>query len=125
MLAAQAAADAQQRGRPGALVDPRPETVDGEVKIVITPQLVHDIFEEYPVVATVYAENVPNEARAAPRLARRADGCAVAVRSRVLDALFPEQALQRAPRVSTLGRGAACCPSGPCFRSLPREGRRR
>ncbi|KAI5986427.1 hypothetical protein EDC04DRAFT_2589785, partial [Pisolithus marmoratus] len=51
LLLAQAAAEAQKRGRPGQLVDPRPQTVEGgEVKIVITPQLVHDIFEEYPVV---------------------------------------------------------------------------
>lgn len=61
LLAAQAAFEAQRKGRPGQLVDPRPETVDGEIKIVITPQLVHDIFEEYPVVAKAYSENVPNE----------------------------------------------------------------
>jgi transcription initiation factor TFIIH subunit 1 len=40
-------------------VDPRPETVDGEIKIKITPQLVHDIFDEYPVVAKAYIEHVP------------------------------------------------------------------
>jgi transcription initiation factor TFIIH subunit 1 len=34
--------------------------VDGDIKIVITPQLVHDIFEEYPVVARAYAETVPD-----------------------------------------------------------------
>jgi hypothetical protein len=33
----------------------------GEVKIVITPQLVHDIFDEYPVVAKAYDENVPSK----------------------------------------------------------------
>jgi transcription initiation factor TFIIH subunit 1 len=33
----------------------------GEIKIVITPQLVHDIFEEYPVVAKAYNDNVPNK----------------------------------------------------------------
>ncbi|KIM69040.1 hypothetical protein SCLCIDRAFT_1208455 [Scleroderma citrinum Foug A] len=60
LLLAEAAAEAQKRGRPGQLVDPRPQTVDGgEVKIVITPQLVHDIFDEYPVVAKAYNENVP------------------------------------------------------------------
>ncbi|KAI6045967.1 hypothetical protein EDC04DRAFT_2864884 [Pisolithus marmoratus] len=49
-------------GRPGQLVDPRPQTVEGgEVKIVITPQLVHDIFEEYPVVAKAYSDNVPSK----------------------------------------------------------------
>lgn len=62
LLLAQAAAEAQKRGRPGQLVDPRPQTVEGgEVKIVITPQLVHDIFEEYPVVAKAYNENVPSK----------------------------------------------------------------
>lgn len=31
------------------------------MKIIITPQLVHDIFEEYPVVAKAYSDNVPNK----------------------------------------------------------------
>jgi hypothetical protein len=31
------------------------------VKIVITPQLVHDIFDEFPVVAKAYNDNVPNK----------------------------------------------------------------
>ena len=44
------------------MVDPRPETVEGgEIKIRITPQLVHDIFDEYPVVAKAYNDNVPNK----------------------------------------------------------------
>ena len=33
----------------------------GEDKIVVTPQLVHDIFDEYPVVAKAYDENVPSK----------------------------------------------------------------
>ncbi|KAG0701322.1 hypothetical protein DFH29DRAFT_927275 [Suillus ampliporus] len=62
LLLAEAAAEGQKRGRPGQLVDPRPQTVEGgEVKIVITPQLVHDIFDEFPVVAKAYNENVPNK----------------------------------------------------------------
>ena len=65
MLLAQAAAEKQKKGKPGQLVDPRPQTVDGEIKMVITPQLVHDIFEEYPVVAKAYTENVPNKVREA------------------------------------------------------------
>lgn len=60
MLLAQAAAESQKRGKSGQLVDPRPQTVNGEIKIVITPQLVHDIFDEYPVVAKAYNDNVPN-----------------------------------------------------------------
>ncbi|TFY80605.1 hypothetical protein EWM64_g3406 [Hericium alpestre] len=62
LLLAQAAADSQRKGRPGQLVDPRPQAIEGgDVKIVVTPQLVHDIFEEYPVVAKAYDENVPNK----------------------------------------------------------------
>ncbi|KAI0305444.1 hypothetical protein B0F90DRAFT_1698089 [Multifurca ochricompacta] len=62
LLLAQAASDSQKKGRPGQLVDPRPQAVEGgEVKIVITPQLVHDIFDEYPVVAKAYDENVPGK----------------------------------------------------------------
>lgn len=61
LILAQAAAASQKRGKPGQLVDPRPQTVDGEVKIIITPQLVHDIFEEYPVVAKAYSDNVPSK----------------------------------------------------------------
>ncbi|OBZ67167.1 RNA polymerase II transcription factor B subunit 1 [Grifola frondosa] len=61
LLLAQAAAESQKRGKPGQLVDPRPQTVDGEIKIIITPQLVHDIFEEYPVVAKAYNDNVPDK----------------------------------------------------------------
>ncbi|OJT15757.1 RNA polymerase II transcription factor B subunit 1 [Trametes pubescens] len=61
LLLAQAAAEGQKKGKPGQLVDPRPQSVDGEVKIVITPQLVHDIFEEFPVVARAYSDNVPEK----------------------------------------------------------------
>lgn len=53
--------ESQKKGKSGQLVDPRPQTVDGEIKIVITPQLVHDIFEEYPVVGKAYSENVPSK----------------------------------------------------------------
>ncbi|TFK25165.1 hypothetical protein FA15DRAFT_687097 [Coprinopsis marcescibilis] len=60
LLLAQAAADSQRKGKPGQIVDPRPETVEGgEIKIRITPQLIHDVFYEYPVVAKAYSENVP------------------------------------------------------------------
>ncbi|KAI1794077.1 hypothetical protein LXA43DRAFT_884194 [Ganoderma leucocontextum] len=61
LLLAQAAAESQKRGKPGQLVDPRPQSVDGEVKIIITPQLVHDIFEEFPIVAKAYSDNVPEK----------------------------------------------------------------
>lgn len=62
LLQAEAAQESQRRGKPGQLVDPRPETVEGgEIKMVITPQLVQDIFEEYPVVAEIYNKTVPKE----------------------------------------------------------------
>ncbi|RDB25362.1 RNA polymerase II transcription factor B subunit 1 [Hypsizygus marmoreus] len=62
LLLAEAAAENQRKGKPGQLVDPRPEAVEGgEIKIRITPQLVHDIFDEYPVVAKAYSENVPSK----------------------------------------------------------------
>ncbi|KAG6903111.1 hypothetical protein C0995_006298 [Termitomyces sp. Mi166 len=62
LLLAQATAEAQKKGKSGQLVDPRPEAVEGgEIKIRITPQLVHDIFDEYPVVAKAYSENVPSK----------------------------------------------------------------
>lgn len=64
MLLAQAAMEGQQKGKPGQIVDPRPEAVEGgEVRIRITPQLVHDIFDEYPVVAKAYNDNVPHKVR--------------------------------------------------------------
>lgn len=68
MLEAEMAQDNQRRGRPGQLVDPRPETVDGDIKIRVTPQLVHDIFEEYPVVARAYNDNVPKQVNSTPEL---------------------------------------------------------
>ncbi|KAK2464236.1 hypothetical protein APHAL10511_003693 [Amanita phalloides] len=61
LLLAQAAADSQRKGKPGQIVDPRPETVEGgEIKIRITPQLIRDIFDEYPVVDKAHKENVPS-----------------------------------------------------------------
>ncbi|MBW0507291.1 hypothetical protein O181_047006 [Austropuccinia psidii MF-1] len=50
----------QKRGRSAQMVDPCPETTDGgEITISITPQMIRDIFEQYPVVQKVYNENVP------------------------------------------------------------------
>ncbi|KAH9935534.1 uncharacterized protein B0H18DRAFT_1082284 [Fomitopsis serialis] len=46
LILALAAAESQKRGKPGQLVDPRPQTVDGE---------------EYPVVAKAYSDTVPNK----------------------------------------------------------------
>ncbi|KAH9485121.1 General transcription and DNA repair factor IIH subunit tfb1 [Psilocybe cubensis] len=62
LILAQAAAEGQKKGKSGQLVDPRPEAVEGgEIKIRITPQLVHDIFDEYPIVQKAYSENVTSK----------------------------------------------------------------
>ncbi|KJA20706.1 hypothetical protein HYPSUDRAFT_188287 [Hypholoma sublateritium FD-334 SS-4] len=62
LILSEAASESQKKGKSGQLVDPRPEAVEGgEIKIRITPQLVHDIFDEYPIVAKAYGDNVPNK----------------------------------------------------------------
>ncbi|KIJ49672.1 hypothetical protein M422DRAFT_777594 [Sphaerobolus stellatus SS14] len=62
LISAEASVERQKRGKPGKLVDPRPaDQANGERKIMVTPQLVHDIFEEHPVVAKAYSENVPSQ----------------------------------------------------------------
>ncbi|KAH8828569.1 hypothetical protein DL96DRAFT_1603756 [Flagelloscypha sp. PMI_526] len=61
LLLSQAAQDTQKKGKSGQLVDPRPETIDGDTKIRVTPQLIQDIFEEYPIVQKAYSENVPSK----------------------------------------------------------------
>ena len=62
MLMAEVAHERQTRGKSGQLVDPRPQTTaSGDIRIMITPQLVHDIFEEFPVVAKAYSETVPKK----------------------------------------------------------------
>ncbi|KNZ55516.1 hypothetical protein VP01_265g18 [Puccinia sorghi] len=60
LLYHEARLDAQKTGRSAQMVDPRPETTDsGEIRISITPQMIRDIFEQYPVVQRAYNENVP------------------------------------------------------------------
>ncbi|KAJ7680559.1 hypothetical protein DFH06DRAFT_1163498 [Mycena polygramma] len=61
LLLSLAASENQAKGKAGQMVDPRPETVDGETKIVMTPQMIHDIFDEYPVIAKAHRENVPSK----------------------------------------------------------------
>jgi BSD domain len=62
MLEAERVSQSQRPGRSAQMVDPKPETADsGDIKIRITPQLVSDIFEQYPVVAKIYNENVPSK----------------------------------------------------------------
>ncbi|KAF7321699.1 hypothetical protein MKEN_00691300 [Mycena kentingensis (nom. inval.)] len=61
LLLSMAASENQSKGKPGQIVDPRPETVDGETKIVMTLQMIQEIFEEYPVIAKAHRENVPGK----------------------------------------------------------------
>jgi transcription initiation factor TFIIH subunit 1 len=59
-LQAEAHEAAQEKGRTAQLVEPRPETTEsGDTKISITPQLIRDIFEQYPIVQKAYSETVP------------------------------------------------------------------
>ena len=95
LLIAESAQESQKRGRPGQLVDPRPEAVaGGEIKIVITPQLVHDIFEEYPVVAKAYNETVPKQVSIIKGLTCLCQYHFVAGGGGVLGKIFPIQTLQ-------------------------------
>lgn len=74
LLQAAAADEAQKKGRSGEMVDPKPETGDGgEVTVKITPNLIREIFEEYPSVLKAYHDNVPEPVR--PSRSRRAKGC--------------------------------------------------
>ncbi|KAF8210572.1 hypothetical protein K438DRAFT_1809924 [Mycena galopus ATCC 62051] len=61
LLLSLAASENQAKGKPGQMVDPRPETVDGDTKYVMTPQMIHGIFDEYPVIAKAHRENVPSK----------------------------------------------------------------
>ncbi|KIM31414.1 hypothetical protein M408DRAFT_65050 [Serendipita vermifera MAFF 305830] len=57
-----AVADAQKRGKSSRLVDPKPAlSTTGDMKVVMTPQLALDIFEEWPVVARAFRENVSSK----------------------------------------------------------------
>lgn len=61
MLLAEASASGQISGRSAQMVDPRPEqTESGDVKIKLSSQLIKDIFDQYPIVARAYSDNVPD-----------------------------------------------------------------
>ncbi|GBC34993.2 uncharacterized protein OCT59_023181 [Rhizophagus irregularis] len=52
----------QQKGRSSTMPNLRPVTEEGgEAKINITPQLINEIFEEYPRVKIAYEKNVPTK----------------------------------------------------------------
>lgn len=88
------------------MVDPRPETVDGETKIVMTPQMIHDIFDEYPVIAKAHRENVPSKVGLLFfRFSELLSSECVVDGIRVLDALFQVEALPCPPRFYSVD----CC----------------
>lgn len=61
LLRAEKARMQQKTGRRGQLADPHPtQNENNELKINITPQLIRDLFEQYPVLTRAYDENVPN-----------------------------------------------------------------
>jgi hypothetical protein len=114
----------QKKGKSGQLVDPRPEQVEGgDVKIRITPQLIHDIFDEYPVVAKAYNENVPEKVCCWVIYRETALKGLAALRGAVLDAIFSVQVIQRTPRLHSIGCHAACCQGRSHLRQVPGERR--
>jgi transcription initiation factor TFIIH subunit 1 len=57
-----AIADSQKKGKSSRLVDPKPAlSTTGDMKVIMTPQLALDIFEEWPVVARAFRENVSSK----------------------------------------------------------------
>lgn len=93
------------RGKSGEMVDPKTVTgQNGEVTVKITPALIREIFEEFPVVLRAYNDNVPDPVRFAfphsctptyPLIQPRPPPAAR--RGSVLDSLLPIQALQPEP----------------------------
>ncbi|KAF8342155.1 uncharacterized protein EI90DRAFT_3032292 [Cantharellus anzutake] len=60
LLATEIAASQQRKGKSSQIVAPRLKTGEqGQIMLTLTPQLLADIFEEFPVVQQAYAENVP------------------------------------------------------------------
>lgn len=52
----------QRAGRNARLADPKPTPNEaGELKLSITPELIRDLFEQFPIVARAYQDNVPSK----------------------------------------------------------------
>jgi len=61
MLESEASAAVQRKGKSSEIVAPRLKTGEnGQILLTLTPQLLADIFEEFPVVLQAYSDNVPN-----------------------------------------------------------------
>lgn len=64
LLESLAAEESLMRGKSGQMVDPKTITgQNGEVTVKITPALIREIFEEFPVVLQAYNDNVPHPVR--------------------------------------------------------------
>jgi len=64
LLEAVAAEQGLVKGKSGEMVDPKTVTgQNGEVTVKITPALIREIFEEFPVVLRAYNDNVPDPVR--------------------------------------------------------------
>jgi transcription initiation factor TFIIH subunit 1 len=75
LLLAESVAVSQKQGRNAIIVDPRPEQGEnGETKIKLSQQLIKDIFEQYPIVAKVYNDNVPEPVSTGCSLSERCAG---------------------------------------------------
>lgn len=62
LLRAERARAQQRTGRSARIADPHPtQGESGELKINITPQLIRQLFEQYPVLTRAYDENVPTK----------------------------------------------------------------
>ncbi|WFD00441.1 RNA polymerase II transcription factor B subunit 1 [Malassezia yamatoensis] len=62
LLRAERAKMQQRQGRRAQLADPRPTQGDaGEMRINITPQLIRELFEQYPILTRAYNELVPEK----------------------------------------------------------------
>ncbi|KAN0062955.1 RNA polymerase II transcription factor B subunit 1 [Thecaphora frezii] len=60
LLRAERAMLEQRQGRNARLADPKPTPNEaGEMKLSITAELIRDLFEQFPVVARAFEENVP------------------------------------------------------------------
>lgn len=60
LLATQYSADRQAAGRSAQMAKPQQEYgANNEIKVKITPQLISDLFAQYPIIQRAYNENVP------------------------------------------------------------------
>ena len=49
----------QERGPYNVLATIRPKTVDNQIKVSLTREKIRDVFQQFPLLKQVYAENVP------------------------------------------------------------------